>query len=82
MDRVKELVAKGEISQARLVDFQPANPIPGGQLQGLTETEAEDFQDNWNETLSTWVGSQLPDDAFCVHWVSAVCLRFRCSIGT
>ena len=63
MDRVKELVAKREISKARLVDFQRADPIPGdGQLQGLTETEAEDFQDNWNETLSTWVGSQLADN--------------------
>ena len=63
MDRVKELVAKGEISQARLVDYQRANPIPSdGQLQGLTETEAEDFQDKWNESLSTWVGSQLAED--------------------
>ena len=63
MDRVKVLVTKGEISQARLVDFQRANPIPGdGQLQGLTAIEAEDFQDNWNETLSTWVRSQLAED--------------------
>ena len=63
MDRVKELVQKGEISQVRLADFQWANPIPGdGQLQSLTAIEAEEFQDNWNEVLSTWVGSQLADD--------------------
>ena len=63
MDRVQELVQKGEISQARLADFQRANPIPGdGKLQSLTAIEAEEFQDNWNEVLSTWVGSQLADD--------------------
>ena len=63
MDRVKELVQKGEISQARLADFQRANPIPGdGKLQSLTAIKAEDLQDNWNEVLSTWVGSQLADD--------------------
>ena len=63
MDRVKELVAKEEIPQARLVEFQRANPIPSdGQLQDLTAAEAEDFQDNWNESLSTWVGTQLADD--------------------
>ena len=63
MDRVQDLVNKGEISQARLADFQRANPIPGdGQLQCLTAVEAEEFQDNWNEVLSTWVGSQLADD--------------------
>ena len=63
MDRVKDLVSKGEISQAAFVEFQRANPIPGdGQLKDLTAAEVEDFQDHWNESFTNWVSSQLEDE--------------------